>query len=72
MGDVRLDERKTRLSTRDGLRNEVRLVAFQPEQLRLRACSEKVARFVGSDMLQLFEPKRFLFDQMSPSGGQAL
>jgi len=28
-------------------------------------------RFFGSDMLRLFEPKRFLFEQMSPSGGQA-
>jgi hypothetical protein len=62
---------KPRLSTGDGLRNKVWLVAFQPEQLRLGACSGNLPGFFGSDMLRLFEPKRFLFEQMSPSGGQA-
>ncbi len=44
---------------------------FDHNSCGLEHVPKKLPGFFGSDMLQLFEPKRLLFDQMSPSGGQA-
>jgi len=70
MGGVRLDEGKT-ASFDWGRTSKFGSSRFSQNSCGLEQVPKKLPGFFGSDMLQLFEPKRFLVDQMSPSDRQA-